>query len=338
MNIWKITNILHYKRASDMAREIDVSVNLCGIKLKNPTMLASGVLGGTAGSLRRIAQNGAGALITKSIGVIPRNGYQGPTVIEPMENVLLNAMGLPNPGYKEFINELNGAKDIKIPIIPSVFGSTEKEFVEVAKAMEKAGSKMLEVNISCPHPDPKCRHGLISQDPDETKKVVTEIKKAVKIPIIVKLSPNVTDISEFAEVAVNSGANAISAINTIQALEIHTEFERPTLGNLLGGQSGASIRPIALRKVADIILKIKELKQEGYIEKEIPVIGIGGVTDGLDIVRFLLVGASCVQIGTAVKDDLAVFDKSVRQLKEYMIKKKYESLDDFRGNALKWLH
>ena len=320
-----------------MGNEIDISVNLCGTELKNPTMLASGVLGGTAGSLRRVAQNGAGALITKSIGVAPRNGYQGPTVIEPMENVLLNAMGLPNPGYKEFINELNDARDIDIPIIPSIFGSNEKEFVEVAKAMEKAGSKLLEVNISCPHSDPKCRDLLIGQDLGETQNVIKEIKKAVQIPIIVKLSPNVTDIAKFAEVAVKSGADAISAINTIQAIEIHPEFERPILGNLVGGQSGASIRPIALRKVADIVLKIESLKKEGQLEKEIPVIGVGGVCDGLDIVRFLLIGATCVQIGTAVKDDLAVFDKSVRQLKEHMVKKNYESLDEFRGKALKVL-
>lgn len=321
-----------------MTKEIDISVNLSGIELKNPTMLASGILGGTAGSLRRVAENGAGALITKSIGVVPREGYQGPTVIEPMENVLLNAMGLPNPGYKEFINELNDAKDINIPIIPSIFGSDEIEFVEVAKAMEKAGLKMLEVNISCPHSSSRCRNCLIGQDLDETKKVITEIRNAVKIPIIVKLSPNVTDIAQFAEVAVKSGVDAISAINTIQALEIHPEFERPILGNLVGGQSGAAIRPIALRKVADIVLKIQALKQEGQIEKEIPVIGVGGITDGLDIVRFLLAGAACVQIGTAVKDDLAVFNKSVKELKEYIIKKGYSSLDDFRGNALKWLH
>jgi len=321
-----------------MGNEIDISVNLCGIELNNPTMLASGVLGGTAGSLRRVAQNGAGALITKSIGVAPRNGYQGPTVIEPMENVLLNAMGLPNPGYKEFINELNDARDIDIPIIPSIFGSNGKEYVEVAKAMEKAGSKLLEVNISCPHPYSKCRDLLIGQDLDETQNVIKEIKKAVQIPIIVKLSPNVTDIAKFAEKAIESGADAISAINTIQAIEIHPEFERPILGNLVGGQSGASIRPIALRKVADIVLKIDSLKKEGQLEKEIPVIGVGGVSDGLDIVRFLLIGATCVQIGTAVKDNLAVFDKSVRQLKEYMVKKNYESLNDFRGNALQWLH
>ena len=203
--------------------------------------------------------------------------------------------------------------------------------------MEKAGSKLLEVNISCPHPDSKCRDLLIGQDLDETQNVIEEIKKAVQIPIIVKLSPNVTDIAKFAEKAIESGADAISAINTIQAIEIHPEFERPILGNLVGGQSGASIRPIALRKVADIVLKIESLKKEGQLEKEIPVIGVGGVSDGLDIVRFLLIGATCVQIGTAVKDDLAVFDKSVRQLKEYMVKKNYESLDDFRGNALQWL-
>lgn len=321
-----------------MDKEVDVSVNICGVKLENPTMLASGVLGGTAGSLRRVAKNGAGALITKSIGIEPRDGYKGPTVIEPMENVLLNAMGLPNPGYKEFINELNDARDIGIPIIPSIFGSNKIEFSEVAKAMEQAGSKMLEVNISCPHSNGRCRKLLIGQEKKETKKVISHIKKTVKIPIIVKLSPNVTDIAEFAEAAIEKGANAISAINTIQALEIHPEFERPILGNSVGGQSGPSIKPIALRKVADIVLKIKELKKNGQIEEEIPVIGVGGITNGLDIVRFLLVGATCVQIGTAARNDLAVFDNSVRQLKEYMIKKNYKSLDDFRGKALKWVH
>lgn len=317
--------------------KVDVSVNICGINLKNPTMLASGVLGGTAGSLRRVAKNGAGALITKSIGVEPRNGYNGPTVIEPMENVLLNAMGLPNPGYKEFINELNDIKDIDIPIIPSIFGSNEREFSEVAKAMEQAGSKMLEVNISCPHSNGRCRKILIGQDKEETGIVINSIKRAAKIPIIVKLSPNVTDITEFTKVAIENHADAISAINTIQALEIHPEFERPVLGNLVGGQSGAAIRPIALRKVTDIVLKIREMKRNGQIKEEIPVIGVGGITNGLDIVRFLLVGATCVQIGTAAKNDLAVFDKSVKELKEYMIKKNYKSLADFRGKALKWL-
>lgn len=317
--------------------KVDVSVNICGIDLKNPTMLASGVLGGTAGSLRRVAKNGAGALITKSIGVEPRNGYNGPTVIEPMENVLLNAMGLPNPGYKEFMNELNDIKDIDIPIIPSIFGSNEGEFLEVAKAMEQVGSKILEVNISCPHSKERCRKILIGQDKEETGIVIKSIKRAVKIPIIVKLSPNVTDITEFTKVAIENHADAISAINTIQALEIHPEFERPVLGNLVGGQSGSAIRPIALRKVADIVLKIKEMKRDGQIKEDIPVIGVGGITNGLDIVRFLLVGATCVQIGTAAKNDLAVFDKSVKELKEYMIKKNYKSLADFRGNALKWL-
>lgn len=318
--------------------KVDVSVNVCGIKLKNPTMLASGVLGGTAGSLRRVSKNGAGALITKSIGVEPRNGYNGPTAIEPMENVLLNAMGLPNPGYKEFINELNDIKDIDTPIIPSIFGSNEMEFSEVAKAMEQTGSKILEVNISCPHSDSRSRKLLIGQQLDRTEEVISHIKKAIKIPIIVKLSPNVTDITEFAEVAIRSGADAISAINTIQALEIHPEFERPVLGNLVGGQSGAAIRPIALRKVTDIVLKIREMKRNGQIKEEIPVIGVGGIINGFDIVRFLLIGATCVQIGTAAKNDLAVFDESVRQLKEYMTKKNYKSLDDFRGHALKWLH
>lgn len=318
---------------------VDTTVELCGIELKNPTMLASGILGGNAGILRRVAENGAGALVTKSIGSKARPGYPGPTVIEPMENVLLNAMGLPNPGYKEFVKELDELKDLDTPVIPSIFGENYEDFAVVAKAMEKAGSKLIEINVSCPHIHARDRKKrLIGQDSEETAKVVKTIKKAVKIPIMVKLSPNVTDIGEIAVEAVMSGADAISAINTIEAFDIEPVLERPILGNLLGGQSGAAIKPIALRKVANIVKSLRDAEEAGKINKSVPVVGIGGIESGADIVRFLLVGAQCIQIGTGCKRDIAIFNTCVKELKEHMKRMNYEKLDDFRGNALEWLH
>ena len=315
-------------------KKIDLSCNLCGIKIKNPTVLASGILGCTSGILKRVAKSGVGALITKSVSVKERDGHRGPNLIEPMDGVILNAFGLPNPGYKAFIEELEKLNDIKIPIIPSIFGSNPKEFVEVALAFEDFGSKILEVNISCPHSEKGYKGApIIAQDKDKTEKIISAIKKSVSIPIIVKLSPNVTDIVEFAKISIKSGADAISAINTIEALEVDPILERPVLGNMVGGQSGPSIRCIAQRKVADIAIAMKRKEI-----KKVPIIGVGGIRSGEDLARFILLGAEAVEIGSSILyDDLKVFNKAINGLKNYMSDKGYDKLDDFRNNALEWL-
>lgn len=318
----------------------DLSVDLCGFKLRNPVMLASGILGATGPMLKRVVNAGVGAVVSKSIGPVERVGYPNPTIVEPMENVVLNAMGFPNPGYKEFANEIPIAKEGGVPVIISIFGNDSEEFVEVAIGMEKAGADMLEIDISCPHPKKRTEMKLIGQDLELTSEILSSVRKAVKIPIIVKLSPNVTDIRKFVRISVSQecDVDAICAINTIQALEIDPIFERPVLGNLVGGQSGPSIRCIALRKVADIVLCLEKMKRTGELEKEVPVIGVGGIKDGLDVARFILAGATCVQIGSAVLyEDLAVFPKTIKELEEYMKRKDYQTLSDFRGKALMWL-
>lgn len=313
--------------------EIDLSIEICGIKMANPTMLASGILGGTADIIKRMAKSGAGAVITKTIGPRPREGYPGPTVIEPMENVLLNAMGLPNPGYQEFIKEYKELiYSVEIPIIVSIFGKKPKDFAEIAGAFQDAGAPMLELNISCPHPEARLgKKKLIGHDLSLTSQVIKEVKKSVNIPVMVKLSPNVTNIEQFAIEAIRAGVDAISAINTIQALEIEPYFEKPVLGNLYGGMSGNAIRPIAQRKIADIVLCMEKL------EKQVPIVGVGGISSGEDIARFLLLGCSAVQIGTAVKEDIYVFKKITEQLCEFMKEKGYHRVNDLKGNALKWL-
>lgn len=313
---------------------IDLSTNICGIKLKNPTILASGILGCTSGILRRVAKSGVGALITKSISVEERAGHRGPNLIEPIHGVVLNAFGLPNPGYRAFMEELKELEDINVPVIPSIAGRNCKEFIEVSSAFEDAGSKILEVNISCPHSEKGYRGApIIAQDKDKTGEIIQAIKGSISIPIIVKLSPNVTDIVEFAKVSVECGADAISAINTIEALEVDPILERPVLGNMVGGQSGPSIRCIAQRKVADIAIAMKRKEI-----KKVPIIGVGGIRSGEDIARFLLLGAEAVGIGSSILyDDFEVFDKAISGLKDYMREKGYKKISVFRSNALEWL-
>ena len=312
---------------------LDVSTDICGINLKNPTILASGILGINKEIINRIEKSGAGAIITKTIGPKPRKGYNNPTIIEPMENVILNAMGLPNPGYKAFFEEIEDINRCSIPIIPSIFGGNEDEFVEVATAMEDFGAKIIEINISCPHSKPKSRNLIIAQNLAESGKIVTSVKDAINIPIIVKLSPNVTEISKFAKKVIENGADAISAINTVSALEIDPYFEKPVLGNLIGGQSGPSIRCIAQKKISEIMIAM----ELGEIDKK-PIIGIGGIRSGYDIIRFLLLGVNCVQIGSSLMyDDMEIFRKSLTELKEFMSEKSYIKLTDFRGKTIKTL-
>jgi len=314
--------------------KVDLSTNLCGFKLKNPIILASGFLGSNGDLLKRVAAKGVGAVVTKTVGMEERPGYKNPTVIEPMRNVVLNAMGLPNPGCREFAKEIGIAKEGGVPVIVSIFGTTTEEFAEVASEMDHAGADMIEINISCPHAT-EMSDKLIGQSPELTEEVLTAVRKATRIPLIVKLSPNVTDITDFVTVAVKCKIDAICAINTIQALEIDPVLERPVLGNLLGGQSGPSIRCIALRKVADIALHLDRMKKKGKLEKDIPIIGVGGIRDAADVVRFMLVGATCVQVGSSILyDDLQVFPKITKGLEAHMRAKGYANTSEFKGKAL----
>jgi len=314
--------------------KIDTSVELCGLRLPNPVILASGVLGANSTMLRRVGEAGAGAVVTKSIGPRPREGYPNPTLLSPFEGVVLNAMGLPNPGYGEFIPELREALDGPVPVIASVFGSTPQEFAEVGGALADAGAPALEANISCPHSTPgTMRANIIGKDPVLTAEVTEELRGAVKVPVLVKLSPNVTDIVEIARAAVDAGADGLTAINTIDAMEVDVHFRRPALGNLVGGQSGPSVRCVAMRRVAEILLAMRS----GEL-KEVPVVGVGGISSGEDAARFLLLGASAVQVGSAVLDgDLAAFSVINEQLRDYMGEMGFKRLDDFRGMALEWL-
>lgn len=312
---------------------MDLSCSLCGLTLKNPLVLASGILGTKGLLLKRAADCGAGAVVTKSIGPEPRKGFKNPTVLKISEDIVLNAMGLPNPGCSEFAEEIEIVKQTNVPIICSVFGGSREEFSYVAKRMEKAGVDMLELNVSCPHSLPRHKGTHIGQIPSETREIVESVKQTVSIPVMVKLSPNVTSIVEVAKACIDGGADALSLINTVEALEVDPFVEKPILGNMFGGQSGPSIRCIAQRKVANVLIAM----EKGEIER-IPVVGVGGIESGEDVARFILLGCSCVGIGSAVlKYGFETFKKCLSELETYMKMKGYTKLDDFRGKALKWL-
>ena len=298
-----------------------LGVNVAGLQLRNPTALASGILGYTADSLLSVVESGAGAVVTKSVGVKPRLGYANPTVVQAKCG-LINAMGLPNPGIDAYVGEISYSKTLlKVPLIVSVFGYSAEEYAQVAEKAVKAGADAVELNVSCPHV--KQTGSEIGQNPRLLAEVVGKVKAKVSKPLIVKLSPNVSDIVEMAQVAVNAGADALTAVNTVKALAIDVDTMLPVLSNVRGGLSGPAVKPIALRCVYDIYEKVK-----------VPILGCGGITTWQDAVEFLLAGASVVQIGTAVAlRSPGVFRAVNRGIGKYLNKKGCKNVKEIVGLA-----
>lgn len=302
-------------------RNNSLSISVAGLQLKTPSMLASGILGYTTASLQSIAEHGASAVVTKSIGLKPRAGYPNPTVVQAKCG-LINAMGLPNPGINSYISEIRHAKTVlTVPLIVSVYGFSAEEYAETAQTAAEAGADAVELNVSCPHVK---ETGLeIGQNPKVLADVVRKVKAKVRKPVIVKLSPNVTDITELAEAAAEAGADALTAINTLRAIAIDVETLQPILSNKRGGLSGPAVKPVALRCVYDIYEKVK-----------VPLIGCGGITNWRDAVEFILAGASAVQIGTAIAlKSPAVFKDINRGISAYLKKKKFGSVKELVGLA-----
>jgi dihydroorotate dehydrogenase (NAD+) catalytic subunit len=299
----------------------DLSVEVAGLKLRNPLILAAGVLGVTGLSLRRVAEAGAGAVVTKSIGPEPREGYANPSLLETSFG-FLNAMGLPNPGAEEFRHEVKDAKKGGVPLIVSIFGASKREFAHVGSLMERAGADALELNISCPHAEVSD----FGQSPDLTYGVVEAVKKSVEIPVFVKLTPNVTDIVTIAKKAEKAGADALTCVNTFRAMAIDVETCRPILANKIGGLSGPAVKPLAVRCVYEVSKAVK-----------IPVIGCGGVTGWEDAVEFLLAGASAVQIGSAIAlKGLEIFREIREGIRAYLERKGYGSVKEIVGLSHKY--
>lgn len=288
------------------------------MRLANPTMLASGILGLSAESLSNIVTGGAGAIVTKSVGLKPRKGYANPTVVQTSYG-LINAMGLPNPGITELIKEIREVKSFGVPIIVSVYGFSPEEYATVAKKAADVGADAVELNVSCPHVEETGSE--IGQNPEILAEVVSKVKAVVEKPVFIKLSPNVTNIAQIAEAAAKAGADALTAINTVKAMAIDTETTVPILSNKTGGLSGPAIKPIGIGCVYEIYERVK-----------VPIIGCGGITNWRDAVEFLLAGATAVQIGTAIAlKGPNVFKKITHGIDAYLRRKGFKSVNEIVG-------
>jgi dihydroorotate dehydrogenase (NAD+) catalytic subunit len=292
-----------------------LSVELTGISLENPLMLAAGIMGTTGGSMKRIAQAGAGAVVTKSIGVEPKSGHSNPSMVE-VDCGYLNAMGLPNPSYKNFQQEIDTAKECGVPVIASIFGGCALDFSEIAGAIN---ADAFELNVSCPH-----AHGYgaeIGTDPTLVEDITHAVKNTVDVPVWVKLTPNVTNIKSIGLAAQLGGADAVVAINTVRAMAIDIESGYPILGNKFGGLSGRAIKPVAIKCVYDL-----------YEALEIPVIGVGGISDWKDAVEFIMAGAQAVEIGSAIGNNVNIFKDISSGMEEFLSEKEW-TLEEIYGMA-----
>jgi len=286
-----------------------------GLKIRNPVMLAAGILGSSGGSLRRAAQAGAGCVVTKSVGARPRDGHPGPTVVQ-LNCGLLNAMGLPNPGYKEFQEEIDIARIGGVPVVASIFGADKEEFREIASFITPDA---FELNLSCPHA--KCYGAELGIYPDLVETITESVKNEVNVPVWVKLTPNTSDIIGLGIAAQSGGADAVVAINTLKAMAIDIETGTPILANTFGGLSGPAIKPVALKCVYDLSLNL-----------DIPVIGVGGISTWEDAVEMIMAGAQGVQIGTALYKGYEVFQDIINGLLCYLEKKSI-TLEQLKGWA-----
>jgi len=296
-----------------------LEVELFGIKFENPLILASGINDKVPEQWIRAHEEGAGGVVTKSIGIERRKGYDNPTLVE-LPCGLINAMGLPNPGWKGFLEMVEGYT-FDFPLIVSIFGGTPEEFAFLAEKLSDVADAF-ELNLSCPHAK---GYGMeIGQKPENVYEVVKAVKDATDRPVIAKLTPNIDDITKLGLAAERAGVDAVSAINTLKAIAIDVYAKRPVLSNRVGGYSGPGVKPVALRAVYDLARTL-----------DIPIIGIGGITTWQDAVEFLLAGASVLQIGTAVSlRGWKVFREINEGIKAYLESEGFESVEDIVGLAL----
>ena len=314
--------LLKYTQVDIAEMSPTLRINLAGLEMDNPLILASGILGMTPSTIRRVASAGAGGVVTKSVGMHARDGYANPSVYIIGSCGLINAMGLPNPGVADFIKEFENQK-FNFPVIYSIYGSSPEEYSKVAEKLLKTNPSAFELNLSCPHV--KEVESFIGQDPRMVYKVVNRVKRSVNVPVFAKITPNVSDVVTIARSAVKAGADAIVAINTVKAMSIDIDAMKPVLANTSGGLSGPAIKPIALKIVYDL-----------YENINVPIVGVGGIQSWKDALEYFLAGATAVQIGSAIVwKGLGVFEDILLGLRKYMIEKKFSSLEEIVGRCHK---
>lgn len=297
---------------------MNTRVNLAGVILSNPVMTASGTFGSGAEYSEFVDLNQLGAVVTKGVANVPWPGNDTPRIAETYGG-MINAIGLQNPGMEVFCRrDLPFLQTFDTKIIVNVCGKTAEDYCEVAERLAEEAVDLLEINISCPN----VKEGGIAfgQDPKAVEAITREVKKYAKQPVIMKLSPNVTDIAEMAKAAESGGADVISLINTLTGMKIDINRRTFALANKTGGLSGPAIKPVALRMVYQAAQAVK-----------IPVIGMGGITTAEDALEFILAGASAVSVGTAnFMNPYAVLE--IKQgIEDYMQKHKILDIKDIVG-------
>jgi len=301
-------------RSVDSFQNPDLSVTIGKLKLKNPVMVASGTFGFGEEYQDFMELDCLGAIIPKGISLNPMVGNLPPRIFETAGGIL-NSIGLQNPGFHEFIKDkLPFLTRIRTHLIVNFFGNTQKEYIELAGRFDEIpGISGLEMNISCPN----VKQGGIAfcSNPRMTYRLVRAVRKSTQLPLIVKLSPNVTEIDSLAKIAEEEGADAVSLVNTFKAMAINIHSRKPELGNIIGGLSGPAIKPIALRMVWEVSQRVK-----------IPVIGMGGIVKAEDAIEFILAGASAIQIGTANLVNPQTSTEVIQGIKKYLTENKIHHL------------
>lgn len=298
--------------------DINMEVNIAGITFKNPVTTASGTFGSGMEYSRYVDLSKLGAVTTKGVSLKPWPGNPTPRVAETYGG-MLNAIGLQNPGIDVFIKrDLPFLKSYDTRIIVNVVGKTAEEYCEVAERLSDCDVDMLEINISCPN----VKEGGIAfgQDPKRVEAITGQVKKYAKKPVIVKLSPNVTDIAENARAAEAGGADAVSLINTLTGMKIDINRRTFALANKSGGLSGPAIKPVAVYMVYRASCAVK-----------IPVIGMGGIMNGEDALEFIMAGATMVAVGTANFVNPKATEEVIDGIKKYMIRNNIRDIKELIG-------
>jgi len=316
-----MNQLLYSKLNSLIKVEPSIATSIGKIQLDKPVMLASGILGISLDVFNRLYASGAGAVVTKSLSTEPWEGYPNPTIFAVNGGGWINAVGLSNPGASNFAKMIKPNQNV--PIVVSLVGSVPADFEMMIKQFENCKVLAYELNLSCPH---VAKVGLeVGDDPELVKKIVTTVKNTATVPVIAKVGLGTSNYLNTVSTAIDSGIDAITAINTVRATAIDVETQRPILSNKFGGLSGTPIKPIALRCVYEISSKY-----------DVPIIGCGGISTWEDAVEFFLAGASAIQLGSAIGDNwIDVFDDINKGILQYMIRKGFSTIKEMVGLAKK---
>jgi len=300
-------------------KSIDLTVRIGKLKLRNPVMTASGTFGYGDEYAEFIDLNRLGAIVVKGLSLKPKEGNPPPRIVETPSG-MLNAIGLQNIGIHNFIKKkLPFLRQINTPVIVNFFGDSIAEYVRAAEKLSAAdGIHALEMNISCPNK--QAGWSIFGTDPKVTSRVVSEVRRVTDRTLIVKLSPNVTDIALMARVAEEAGADAVSLINTLTGMAIDIKSRRPRLANIIGGLSGPAVKPVAVRMV-----------WQCYKAVRVPIIGMGGIVSPEDAIEFILAGASAVAVGTGnfIRPDMTT--DIIDGISSFMTKEGIKSINDIKG-------